>query len=325
MRLLALIAAITIVGGGCGGGGDEEDQDGGDNRDAGLPRAELVRRADAICSQARRDITRQIPRGVPAKVGALAAASVSDETAPKYLKQLEGLRPRAADVKQWQAYLGAERQVMRINRAAISESQSGDAFLARLAKARGPSAESEAAAAGLGLKACTNGPNTHVASSSSGSRANDPVEDGTYLPRTDVNAKIPEGWAPKRSTERATTAFASEDDDLYCAFGKTRFGKPPGDGSPAALLKYARSQSDFVKGKSQSYRLISIQRERALNGTGVGISRRVDGRGEHIAFFYLPPHRYVVLCATRTPADFTKHDRETFQPVIRSLSLPDPD
>ncbi|MGZ8988258.1 MAG: hypothetical protein ACXW2N_18165, partial [Allosphingosinicella sp.] len=213
--------------------------------------------------------------------------------------------------------------IMRINRAAISKSKSGDAFFARLAKAEGPSEESETAATALGLKACTNGPTTHVASGPRGPQANDPIESRTYLPKTDVRAKIPEGWAPKRSTEPATTAFASADDDLYCAFGRTRFGKAPGDGSPAALLKYAKSQSDFVKGKSRRYRLISIQRERAINSTGVGITRLVDGRGEHIAFFYRPPLRYVVLCATRTPAELADHDRETFQPIIRGLSLAD--
>ena len=321
MRLLALIASVSIVGVGCGGADEEKPQKGGQQRETGLAHAELLRRADAICTRAKRDISRQIPHGVPAKVGALAAASVSDETAPEYLEKLEGLTPRAADAKQWQAYLGAEKRIVRVNRAAISQSHSGDQFLARLAEAKRPSAESESAAAALGLKACTNGPTTHVASSPSAART-DPVESRTYLPRTGVRARVPEGWVPKRSSERATTAFASKDDDLFCAFGRTRFGKAPGDGSPAALRRYARSQSDFVKGRSKHYRLISIQRERAANGTGVGISRRVDGRGEHIAFFYRPPQRYVVLCATRTPAEFPRHDRETFRPVISDLALP---
>ena len=310
-----MFALVSIVVAGCGGDSDDSAQKGDGKRETGLAQAELVRRADDICSQARIAIVAQIPKGDLGVLGALTAASVSNKVAPGYVKKLERLQPREGDAQGWNAYLDAERRLMRANSAALEGSQSRKEFLAGLAKARAPSAEARRAAAALGLKACTRGPNTRVGTAAGPA--------GTHLRRTGVRARVPDGWRPKRSSESATTAFASDDDEVYCAFGRSRFGAAPGGGSPKALLKYAKAQSDFVKGKSRSYRLISIQPERAANGTGVGISRELDGRAEHIAFFYRPPQRYIVLCATRTPAEFSQRDREVFRPVIRGLSMPD--
>ena len=145
--------------------------------------------------------------------------------------------------------------------------------------------------------------------------------DGIFLPTVGVRATIPPGWGPKYFTERNAQAFDNDDGSVYCGLRKDDFGDPPGDGSERALLDYAKEQAEFVKGRSRTYRLISIQPERAANGSGVSIRREVDGRVGRIAFFYLDDKRYVVDCNT-DERRFEKADRDIFAPFMRGVTLP---
>ena len=122
--------------------------------------------------------------------------------------------------------------------------------------------------------------------------------------------------------ERNAQAFDNDDRTVYCAFRKDDFGDPPGGGSEKALLSYAKEQAEFVKSRSKSYRLISIQPERAANGRGVSIRRVVDGNAGRIAFFYVGTKRFVVDCNTNEKG-FEKADREVFGPFMRGVTLPE--
>lgn len=313
-----------VCASGCGGDEDRssETSRSGDAAEA-RARADLARKADAICTAAQaplefadarvRDAFRRTPQLV----------AVSNRFAEEAIAKLERLAPPSSRRPRWAAYLDSERKLLRANREFIRSLRGGSADKARSTRATAAEAgvDSNVAAKAAGLNVCADvGIQARVIIDA---KAMEKVAgDGTFLPTVGVRVAIPDGWGPKFFRERNAQAFDSDDGTVYCALRLDHFGDAPGDGSERALLDYAKKQAEFVKSRSRSYRLISIQPERAANGDGVSIRRVVDGNTGRIAFFYRPPERYVVDCNT-DEKQFEKTDREVFEPFMRSLTMPE--
>ena len=322
---LALLA--LAVASGCGGA-DDRSSEGSGSRDAA--NADLARRADAICADAQKPLDYVAERVRDPVLRAAKQVEVSNDLAEEKIAELERLRPPSARRARWTAYLDAERALLKANRRFIS-SVSRDAPGSRRARAaRARAARLAAAEAGVdsNVAARATGLGTCAKVGIQARVIDDRRErarvggDGTFLPAVGVRVAIPDGWGPKFFRERNTQAFDNDDGSVYCAVRLDHFGEAPGDGSEEALLDYAKEQAEFVKGRSREYRLISIQPERAANGSGVSIRRVVDGLAGRIAFFYRPPKRYVVDCNTDEKR-FGKTDREVFAPFMRGLRMPE--
>ncbi len=319
LRAVALLGLAFAAG--CGG--DDGGSAGRSAEEDSAAKAELTGQADAICADAQKPLD---VVGRAEKSDVLRAPRqilVSNSQAPEEIAKLERLEPPPALRVRWKGYLDAERALLKSNRAfekTLDGSQGSAA--ARRARdettERGVDANVAARAAGLGTCAKVGVQARHVTRSDEEKVAGD----GTFVPAAGVRAEIPEGWGPKYFEERNAQAFDNDDRTVYCAFRRDNFGAPPSGGSEKALLSYAKEQAKFVKSRSESYRLISIQPERAANGSGVSIRRVVDGNAGRIAFFYLGDKRYVVDCNTDEKG-FEKADKEVFAPFMRGVTLPD--
>jgi hypothetical protein len=322
---LALLALVFANG--CG---DGDDQSAETSRSQDAAEADLAREADAICADAQKPLDYAAERVRDPLLRAVQQIAVSNEFADKRIAELERLTPPSARRARWNAYLDAERALLKANRSyhrSVSVDSARRSRAARAARARAAGAaaseagvDSNVAARAAGLDTCAEvGIQARLITN-----RKEPAKvpgDGTFLPTVGVRVAIPDGWGPKFFRERNAQAFDNDDGSVYCALRLDHFGDPPGDGSKRALLDYAKEQSEFVKSRSQTYRLISIQPERAANGSGVSIRRVVDGRAGRIAFFYRPTKRYVVDCNT-DEEHFEKTDREIFVRFMRGLTMP---
>lgn len=321
------VLAVTACGAGSDGGGHRTAASASKPRpDPGLAHAELVRRAQAICTRSEAAIERSVPPGGALNlVGLIVTTDASNKLAAPALDELQRLRPKRADAPAWSAYLAAERRLLAANRAIqrIVRTGTAEAIHRTVLAAGRPSTGASRAARAAGLPGCANGPDVRIGGEQTPARR--PAAGATrrrLLLDVDVEVSLPRGWRRLRIDEPSARAFG--DDVNRCAF-EAHARRPPGDGSPAALFAYAGAQVRGARRHAQSYHLIAIQRERAANATGIGIVRTSRSEGRvlpgHVAFFFALGRRYVVDCLTDTPAHLARADREVFTPIIRTLRI----
>lgn len=149
---LGLLVICCLTAGGCGGSGA-----GAGAGDGGLPRAELARRADAICRRANADtekITRPVSFAEPKQAARYFAAAVPP--AERQQRELEALRPERDVRATWDGFVADERKAVELLRELRDVARSGDAdgVVTRLGRLAPLDKAVSARADPLGARAC---------------------------------------------------------------------------------------------------------------------------------------------------------------------------